>query len=508
MGIDNFPHYMKQFQLLVAGILISITSIAQEPILNYDFTFKIDNLSDSTDSMAFMANYYGSKQYYFDTAVFEPGGVLHFKGDSIQGGIYSIILSDKRSYFEFVVNEQTIDMATKATDFVPHMKVKTSEENRNFYEYLAFIESQSKQVETLKKQREEAEDKKKEEIETKLESIDNTVIAYKLNFIETHPELFISKVFKASAEPNVSDFLEIEDEKERQKARYVAFKEQYLADVDFADERLLRTPVLHNKMNYYITKLVPQIADSIISEADELVKRTKNNKETYKYVVHHITSKYEDSKIMGMESVLVHMGQNYYCPDKAWWLSKKKREEFCERVDKMSPLLIGKTAPDLVLMDTNDKWHQLSKIEATYTVLYFWDSGCGHCKKVTPKLKEFYEEYKNKGVEVFAVGTEFENKDWKKYVKKNELPWINVSDNPEINENAQELMKQGITTLESLNFRDTYDIFSTPKVYLLDENKTIIATKLMPEQMGDYLDHLIQSESEAAEEDSSKKKSK
>ena len=58
-------------------------------------------------------------------------------------------------------------------------------------------------------------------------------------------------------------------------------------------------------------------------------------------------------------------------------------------------------------------------------------------------------------------------------------------------------MRERKTTLQSLNFRDTYDIFSTPKVYLLDENKKIIATKLMPEQMGEYLDHLIQEEKEA-----------
>ena len=103
------------------------------------------------------------------------------------------------------------------------------------------------------------------------------------------------------------------------------------------------------------------------------------------------------------------------------------------------------------------------------------------------------------------MGTEFENKDWKKYIKKNELPWINVSDNPEINANAQELMRKRETTPQSLNFRDTYDIFSTPKVYLLDENKKIIATKLMPEQMGEYLDHLIQ---EKKEKEETKEKSK
>ena len=359
---------MNLIYTLIFLSVISLSTLAQDKMPTYDFKFKITNLSDSTDSVAYMANYYGSKQYYFDTATFEPGGVLHFKGDSIMGGIYSIILSDKKSYFEFVVNEPKIEMETKSGDFVNSMKVKTSVENTKFYEYLGFIEGKTKEVEVLKKKREEAKGKDQKAIEEQLGALDKEVIGYKLNFIDENPDFLISKVFKASAEPEIPEYKEIKDDDERQRRRYQEFKSAYLRVVDFADERLLRTPVLHNKMNYYITKLVVQAPDSIIKEADELVKRTNGNKETYKYIVHHITSKYEDSKVMGMESVLVHMGQNYYCPDKAWWLSEKKREEFCERVNKMAPLQIGKYAPDIILMDTLGKWRQLYEIKARYTV--------------------------------------------------------------------------------------------------------------------------------------------
>ncbi len=87
-----------------------------------------------------------------------------------------------------------------------------------------------------------------------------------------------------------------------------------------------------------------------------LVGMTNGNKETKKYIVHTITSKYEDSKVMGMDAILVHMGQTYYCPDKAWWLNEDKLKKFCERVDAMEPLLIGKIAPNLILQDTAEVW--------------------------------------------------------------------------------------------------------------------------------------------------------
>lgn len=475
--------------LVALFIGISFLGSAQEPVKNYDFTFKISALPDSIDSMVFMANYYGNKQYYFDTGLVEKGGIVHFTGEEIDGGIYSIILSDRKSYFEFVVNEPKINMETKHEDLVKNMKVKESVENQNFYEYLNFISSRAEKVNALKPQLQTKEGSEKDAVKEQLRAIDDEVVGYKLGFIEQHPDLFVSKVFAASEEPDVPTFDEIEDEKERNKKRYLAFKKVYLKNMDFSDERLLRTPVFHQKLNYYITKLTPQVPDSIINAADMLVAMAKGNRETHKYIVHTITSKYEDSKVMGMDAVLVHMGQNYYCPDKAWWLSEEKLEKFCDRVNMMAPLLIGKKAPNLILQDTTGKWVNLSQIDADYTILYFWDSGCGHCKKVTPKLKEFYAEYKDKGVEVYAIGTEFETEDWKKYIRKNGLEWINVSDTPESNENAHELIYKGVTTLESMNFRDTYDIFSTPKVFVLNADKEIVATKLAPEQIGEFIEN-------------------
>ncbi len=36
-------------------------------------------------------------------------------------------------------------------------------------------------------------------------------------------------------------------------------------------------------------------------------------------------------------------------------------------------------------------------IEAEYTILYFWEADCGHCKKSTPALYEVYTRLKGEG---------------------------------------------------------------------------------------------------------------
>src|SRR5690606_10302882 len=93
--------------------------------------------------------------------------------------------------------------------------------------------------------------------------------------------------------------------------------------------------------------------------------------------------------------------------------------------------LIGKVAPNLRMQDPNGNWHELHKIDADYTVAYFWDPECGHCKKVTPKVKEFHDTFKEElGVGVFAVGTQVADKrqEWVDFIKDKELDWINVCD--------------------------------------------------------------------------------
>ena len=44
------------------------------------------------------------------------------------------------------------------------------------------------------------------------------------------------------------------------------------------------------------------------------------------------------------------------------------------------------------------------------------------------------------------------------------------------------------TTLESLNYSDTYDIYSTPRVFVLDKDKKIMFKQLSIKQLEEVMD--------------------
>ena len=279
----------------------------------YKYKFKVDGVSDT---VIYLAKYYGKKQYYEDTAKVDSKGNFVFEGtEMLPGGIYLMVMPDKASYFEFLVSgdEKEFEISNKLGNFLETSEVKGSPENEAFYEYQRFISDKgmtAEKVNNKKKAEEEAENTKEvEKLQAELNAINEEVKSFKKEFMAKYPNKLITKIILASDDPVIPEDLKPIGEESMDQAKLRFYKSEYLKNMDFADDRLLRSPIFHRKLDYYMTKLVVQIPDSIIKEADQLVARTEGNKETFKYVVHYITNSYEKSKIMGMDAIFVHMAE-------------------------------------------------------------------------------------------------------------------------------------------------------------------------------------------------------
>jgi hypothetical protein len=117
-------------------------------------------------------------------------------------------------------------------------------------------------------------------------------------------------------------------------------------------------------------------------------------------------------------------------------------------------------------------------------------------QKITPKLQTLYEKkFRDRNIEIFAVGKavgdDFEK--WKKFVRVNNLEFINVAVTNTLYTQALEDARRFVpkyTTLESLNYQQAYDIYATPKMWVLDKDKKIIAKSLTISQLEDLMDRL------------------
>ena len=450
------------------GEVAAMDNKPQKP--GYEIKFVMKELKDTTVSLGY---YYGDKQYLKDSARVDGNGNFMFKGDErLDPGIYLVIMPDK-NYYEIILDkEQHFSVETKGPNYIENMKIKGSKENILFYEYLNFINPKGKESEKLRKQYEGASAKDSVNIKSKLEALDKEVVAYKKDFREKNPDSFVALIFKAMDDPKLPEIPKGEDGKEDQAEKFKIYKKHFWDNIDFTDDRILRTPIYHNKLERYMKQLTVQYPDSINKSADVIAEKASANKELFKYTVFWITNTYERSKIMGMDAVFVHMAENYYMTNRAHWVDSAQLARISERAMQLKPILIGKTAPDLFLRDKDNKVVSLHNTKGEYTVLYFWDPDCGHCKKVTPKLNDLYLKMKDKGVNVYAVSIYPDLEKIQKFVKEKDIKFINVYD-----------------PYHQFNFKQTYDIYSTPVVYVLDKDKKILAKRLDVEQIEDFLNH-------------------
>lgn len=462
------------FTLLFLSIVTTNAQTAKKNTPTYTLKFKISGLKNTE---CYLAHYYGDKQYLQDTAKVDANGNMTFTGKKeIPKGMYLMVMPSKR-YFEFIYTENNFSMEVSDTnDFVNSMKIKNSAENESFYKYLKFISVQSKLAEPLKARYEANKENKDstEILKEKLNKIDDEVKKYKEDYIKANPNSMVTTIFRATTDPVVPEPPILPNGRKDSTFSYKYYKAHYFDNINLTDDRLPYTPILHNKLDFYMKKMVFQIPDSIIKEADILIEKTRQSKEVFKYTVHYITNTFETSNIMGMDAVFVHMAEKYYNTKQAFWIDSARLKKIAERAAVLKTGLVGQKAENLLMNKLDGSTLKLYDVKAEYTILYFWDPGCGHCKKVTPLLLDYYNKNKHKGIEVFGVGCGDDYEEWKKYIEENKLDWINVMD-----------------FYNKTNFRKLFDIYSTPVSYVLDKDKKIIAKRLTVEQIEELIERLM-----------------
>ena len=469
-------------RLLLVFILIGLVTNTFGQKSGYELMF---NIKDCQPGNVILAYYYGNKQYIKDSTKVDASGSFVFKGEeSMDQGIYIAVMPPDNKYFELIVGEdQHFSMSSDYGDMVKSMIVKGSDENERFYEYLSYLEVEKRKGEKFSEQskvlenadsasfKETAEFKA---IQKKVKAIDADVKDYKNKFISEYPDALLSKVFLASKDPDIPEAPILENGRPDSTFAWRYFKEHYWDLVDFSDDRIIRTPVYHSKLERFMTKTIQQIPDTIAVEASKLIEKTRESNELFKYTVFWITSHFETSKQMGMDAVFVHMAKNYYMTGQAFWADSTTIAKISDRATKLSYSLLGATAPNLIMKDTSDQIQVLHALDNEYTIAYFWDPECGHCKKVTPKVRDFYNEFKEElDVEVYGVMTNAKEQDsWRAYIRENKLNWINVED-PE----------------QKTAYKYLYDIYSTPVIFLLDKDKKIIAKRIGAEDLENFIRH-------------------
>ena len=132
--------------------------------------------------------------------------------------------------------------------------------------------------------------------------------------------------------------------------------------------------------------------------------------------------------------------------------------------------------PEIALADVNGEVRSLTALKGRVIVLYFWDPSVMEQRIFNVGLKELYEKYSRRGLEIYQVALTQDKTAWAMQVKEQELPWISVCD------------PSGASSTAAM----MYNVSQLPAMYVISRDGVITARDLFEtDKLGQEISRLL-----------------
>ena len=441
-------------------------------------------LKPFTNSKVYLGYHYGKVKAVADSVVLDGNSFGEFKGrEKLSGGIYFIVSPKKEILFELLIDQQQQFAISADTIRLPGSIVFTgSPENKTFLEYTAFMNSHGKELASFQAQLAQAKTKNdsallKEKIKKLNEEVKNERDAIQ----NKEPNSLLTALLLALKDPVIPKTPLLPNGRPDSTFAYQYYKAHYWDNISFTDDRLIRTPILEPKLDRYYKDLVSPEPDSIDREIDHMLLYSRTNKDMFKFLLVYFTQKYINPEYMGQDAVFIHLFEKYINSGQAPFFTEKYRKFVDDRAYSIMANLIGQPAANLEMTDTAGNTKSLYEVAANFVLVCFWDPTCSHCKETIPKLDSIYRaKWKYEGLQVFAVMVDGGQENWMNFIRSHNLgDWINVYQTT-----AQH---DAVVAAGRPDYRQLYDVYQTPILFLLDKEKRIVAKKLTYQQVDEVI---------------------
>ena len=242
----------------------------------------------------------------------------------------------------------------------------------------------------------------------------------------------------------------------------------YWDDVDFSDTTLVTSKAFSDKMVSYFYSFTDgdeQRFDSLsIAGLGVLLDKAKTNMRVYGYVLEFALNGYAS---MGRDAVTDYL-LNY--PQLAEGeITMEEGLRLDSITEPYQKVRMGAKAPDFEGVTIDGKSYCLYDSQASHTIVVFWSTDCEYCHDFLTQIRKHLDLKSDFELVTFALAEDKD--DVVKTVKKMRLPGYHFYDE---------------LRWDSKAFLD-YHITSTPTVFVLDENKTIVCKPYDWQELKDWL---------------------
>lgn len=441
--------------------------ISRDPVMGGPANISLQ-VKHAPQGPTFLIGILGDQRFRIDSSSVDLYGKLSFVNpDGYPQGHYFVYFPNNKNFQLLLGEDQEFSISADLNDLANTIKSEGSIDNKLLYENITFENGLRPQFAAIAQELQtHAEGSAAyQAAKGRQEALVSQRKARLDQEFSSHPNSFYTAFKQAGQNPELRTDLP-------QEAQVAQYRKDFWANVDFGDTRLMRTPVIMNKLKRYMNELTPQHVDSLVNSTIWLIDRAEPYPDYFKFFANWVPLTYEPTKtsIMDPEKILVTVIRRYFTREKAFWADSMSIYSFHQRAQEMGGSLYGMKGPDVTSTDQFGKKQSIYEKTADYIIVYMYNPECEHCQEQTPKLVSFYNQHKNKGIDVYAIAIDTDKTKWNNYIEKTGMNFTNVYDP------------------SNRSIYGKYYVDHTPELYVLNKDRTIIGKNIKVNQIMTVID--------------------
>lgn len=499
---------MKFIQAGLIALLISIYSIT---IYAQQAHTLIGTAIDMSGKKVELMDFYGDKNRVVSSTTVDKNGFFLFSfSDDSPVGMYRLSF-EKGRRVNVIYNREDIKLSigkenvqAGSYSIFAGIDVLSSEENKIYYGFLQTLDLRRERTTLLNqlkllyppsKNKDGVTDSDattasksgtelfRSQIDSEMRNMHKRFEVSIQQLVDNNPDSYAAKIIRTMKTPVLTVDLSGDGRREWTK-------EHFWDNVTLSDATLLHSPVIASKVYEYISlynnnRMSREEQEmAFITAVDIILFKAQADETVFGVVLDIVTRSFEQTEY---ELVLSYIIENYIlsdsgCENSEAVISADRAEELRDKIAMIRKMAVGNMAPEIemsqqgffnlnveegAVVPAGESQMKLSNISASYTLVLFWASWCPHCESLLSVLKDVYDEYRDKGLEILAISIDKDRTEWQNAILNRQYKWINYS---ELNGG------EGKAATE-------YGVWYTPRMYLLDRDKRIIAKPLTVEEL-------------------------
>ncbi|MCC5924587.1 MAG: DUF4369 domain-containing protein, partial [Crocinitomicaceae bacterium] len=182
---------------------IFLIALATSFAYSQELKFKVQGLD--RDTTLHLVKYEAGKLYYADTAEMKKG-IVTFDGNKQQPGLFALLMPDQ-TFFDFIFNKEEVFIEVTYPNLMDHLKVRKSNENMIFFNYIAFMRQSQEEAKILNEEKEALPEgnPQREGLQRRIMEMGENVKRYQKSLIAENPGTFVAAMVKMAMDIEIPE---------------------------------------------------------------------------------------------------------------------------------------------------------------------------------------------------------------------------------------------------------------------------------------------------------------